>query len=655
VTSTHTAEGRRTCRFPDKFPFLPGVIATVAAHAGCAREIVVNLHKSIVVSVVLMLPVHAEAENTTPPVVVTATRTSQSVDESLASVSVITREEIERLQPSDLVELLRAQAGIDMPRAGGQGQQTSLFLRGTNSSHVLVLVDGVRAASSTSGIFAWQNIDPASIERIEIVRGPRATLYGSEALGGVIQIFTRQPQGAEVRLEGGSLNTRAVEAGAGSSGPVKVYAQAFSRYTSGYSATNSRAGFSYNPDDDAARQRGINAGLNTQLGDNILLDVRGWLSTMHLESDPASESESTNYVLNSRLRQQIFPNWVHTLSLGSSTDRINTDDQSPFPYSTRIAARRQSGDWQNDISLTPTQLLTAGINLSQDEGRIYNESAGVVEFDRVTRNAGVFAHWQGRFETQSLQLGYRHDDHNRFGGHDSGHLAWGWDMTPRWRWLASYSTAFKAPDLNQLYHPGYGGFYAGNPNLQPETARTAELGILLKPGFRQRLRGSYYITHVTDLIVYENPATNFQASNIGKAELHGLELEYSVRLGNWQALANATHQVAKNDEANLGLLRRPRNKVATRLDYSFDRRSHVGLEMLAVSAHDDIDNVTFSTIEVSGYTLFNFVATLWLTKQWSITARVENPTDREYETISGYNTSPRAAYVAMRYASGKAP
>ncbi len=585
-------------------------------------------------------------------IVVTATRTAQSVDQSLAAVTVISRDDIERAQASDITELLRTQAGVDVARTGGAGQQTSVFLRGTNSNHVLVLIDGVRASSASTGIFAWQTLDPSQIDRIEIVRGPRTVLYGSDAIGGVIQIFTRQPHGAEARIEAGSFGTRAAEAGFSAGKAVRFNANVNTRRTDGYSATNPSAGaFTYNPDKDGSLQNSVTAGLQAQLGTDSTLDAQTWYSTANTDADPdASYSESENRIATVRLRQSLTTNWVQTLAVGNTLDTIDSFDGTGLP-SSRITTQRLSGDWQHDISLNDRNLLSLGLNLLNDSGENLDTATNTPVFDRSTHAAGVFLNWQNRFASQSVNVGVRYDEHSRYGGHGSGQLAWGWDMTTAWRWLASYGTAYKAPDLSQLYHPGYGGFFAGNPDLTPEVSRSAELGAQYIPSTGQRLRVNLFDTHMDDLIAFEG--TNAQAINIGKASMRGVELEYSLRLASWQFVANATVQRAVNEITDTDLLRRPHEKLALRLDRGFARNGNVGMEVLAVSSHDDVDNITFGTIEVPGYAILNLVAAYPLASQWLLSARVENLTDKVYENVSGYNTSPRAAYVALRYSTGK--
>lgn len=598
----------------------------------------------------LLSPFKLLADETTEPVIVTATRTAQTADESLAAVSVITRADIERSPGADIAGLLQMQAGVDVSRAGGPGQQTNIFMRGTNSDHVLVLIDGVRAGSATTGAFAWQSLDPSQIDHIEVVRGPRATLYGSDAVGGVIQIFTRRPRGVEAGAETGSFRSRLVEAGASAGDTLRVYANVSTRRTDGFSATNPSAGPGlFDPDNDGALQNGANAGLQARLGERTTIDIQTWYSNANVDYDPAaSHSESENQVASARWRQIMTPAWTQMLAVGNAQDRIDSLDGTGLP-STRISTERVTGDWQNDVALGTNSLLTFGVNYVNDTGKNLDTAGGNLVYDHNTHDTGEFLNLQYRFANQSIQVGARHDEHSSFGGHNSGQIAWGWDMTGSWRWLASYGTAFKAPDLNQLYHPGYGGLFAGNPDLQPETSRTAELGALYRIASAHQLRISLYTTEVNDLIAFEG--VNSQAINIGRANLRGGELEYRLNRGAWRFTANATLQRAMNEITDTELLRRPREKLALRLDRTFLRRGNAGIEALSVSSHADIDNITFNTIDVPGYTVVNLMANYPIGNQWTVTGRVDNLTDKIYENVSGYATSARALYIGVHYAS----
>jgi vitamin B12 transporter len=595
-----------------------------------------------------LIPALAAEPESDQSVIVTASRMPQTADDALASVTVITRRDIERRQPNDIVDLLQGLAGVDVARTGGPGSVTSVFLRGTNSDHVLVLVDGVRVNSATTNTFAWESLAPGQIERIEIVRGPRATLYGPDAIGGVIQIFTRRPHGLNARVGGGSFGTRDAQVGVGGGDRVQTYANIDYRGAAGFSATNPASGpFTYNPDNDGFINRSATAGLNARLDDATTLALNAWGSLNKVEFDDGPSDNPAIYgeqgTVNTTLRHTHSDVWTQSLSLGYFLD--DQDTVGSFP--SRVTTHRTTADWQHDLSLTTANLLTLGVDYYRDLGRNLDTGGGTVLFDNSINDAGVYVNDQSRFGDHEFQLGLRHDRHSRFGGHDSGQIAWGWHMAPRWRTLASYGTAFKAPSLNQLFSAGYGGFFAGNPDLKPEISRSAEVGLRYEPSKQQRVDLNAYQTLVDDLIA--NQGVNDQAINIDRARLRGVELSHSIVVGAWTANTNFTWQRAINEETDTELLRRPMRKLSFRVDRNLTGGGTVGGELVAVSSHLDVDNITYGTTTVPGYGIVNLMFRLPLDRQWSLEGRADNIFDKTYELVSGYNTPSRSYFIAMRY------
>ena len=587
----------------------------------------------------------APGNSAAEPIIVTASRVSQTENQALASVTVITRRQIERSQASDMVELLRSVAGIDIVRTGGPGAQTSVFMRGTNSNHVLVLIDGVRAADATSGGFAWENLDPSQIERIEIVRGPRATLYGSDAIGGVIQIFTRKPRGPVARFELGSFGTHGAEIGGGTGGRVRFFADASYRGATGFPATNPSAGPSlYSPQNDGYQQHSVTAGMHAPLGARASVGLTAWDALESTQFDPAGDfSHGENRVLTMSLKDLTTAGWTQTLSLGNALVDLNTygSDLS------EISTHRNSIDWQNNFGLGQHSLLTVGYSFVNDTGFSNDITNAVTYADSVHDNA-VFADLLSRFGRQQVQFGVRQDQHSTFGGHTTGQAAWGWALTPAWHWFVSYGTAFRAPDFNELFSPGYGGFFAGNSDLRPETSRSTELGTRYRITPAQSLRANIYYTRISNLIDFSG--VNDQAINIGRASMRGLELRYSWHRGPWSYDANATLQKAVDDLTGQYLLRRPSRKLYMRLERSFARRENLGAEVSAASDHYDISNISYATVDVPGYAVMDLFGAYPLSRSWTAEARLNNVLDQHYQLVSGYNTPTISVFVALRYA-----
>ncbi len=568
-------------------------------------------------------------------IVVTATRTPQTTDESLASVTVLTREDIARQQPQDLYELLRTQAGIDLTRTGGAGGNVSLFLRGTNSNHVLVLIDGVRAASATTGAFDWRSLPVSQIERIEIVRGPRAVLYGSDAIGGVIQIFTRRPRGAEAAVGAGSYDTYQAEAGWGG-GAVQASVYASAADSKGFSAQNKR-GFSFDPDDDGYRYASVSAAAASALTAYTNLELRAWQNSGKADFDQGT-SDTLNRTVSARLQQRATQAWTHTFSAGYARDDLDTESGFPWQFTTD----RYMADWQHDLMLGAAGLFTAGVAYVQESARNIDKFADTTVYDRSTHNTGLFALWQTRWNAVDLQAGVRGDDYSTFGTHGSGSLALGTEISATTRLWASYGSAFRAPNANELYSPGYGGLFAGNPDLSPERSRSAELGLTLRTSAAEQVKINVFDTKIDDLIAFQG--VSFQAINIDAATVTGVEVEYELLHGRWRHRANLTAQRARNDVDHSPLLYRPDQKATYTVHRLLGAGGSVGAEVQLVSERTGL------TDRLPGYGLVSLAAHWPLAPGWFLDGRLENLFDKDYELVEGFNTPGRSLFVSVRYA-----
>ncbi|EAR22851.1 TonB-dependent receptor domain-containing protein [Nitrococcus mobilis] len=590
------------------------------------------------VAVMMGLPVAASALET-PPIVVTAERLPTSVDETLAPVTVITRADIEATNPQSIDDLLRLQPGVDVARSGGLGGNTSVFLRGTNSNHVLVLIDGVRASSPASGLFAWRQMSPAQIERIEIVRGPRATLYGSDAVGGVIQIFTRQPEGVTASVTAGSQDTQRAEAGFGFGAATRLTLNTSFVRTDGISATNP-GNPSYDPDDDGFINRSLNARFTAPLWGNAALRLSGWYANGDVEFDQGVQG-IVNGNFSARLTDSPARVWGYALTLGFNQDDIET--KSAFP--SKISTQRTTLDWQNNLHLSKTQSLTLGLTWRRNIGKNSDPATSVVVFNDFTTNTGVYANWLGAFGNSDLEAGVRYNHQSEFGGYVTGQFAWGYSLGAGYRVILSYGTAFKAPDLNELFHPGFGGFFAGNPDLEPERSRSAELAVRYhQPGGRRRLEANLFYTRIDDLIAFEGEMS--QAINIDEAKIPGLELQYTDGIGRWSLHSSLTLQRPRNISTHARLLRRPDSKFSLVLARALGNGGLIRGELLRVGQRADVGDET-----LGGYTLFNLSGQIRLAQAWSVEGRIENVTDKQYENAFGFNTLGRVFYLSLRYAA----
>ncbi len=580
------------------------------------------------------------------PIVVTATRTAQTADETLASVTVITRQVIERSQAQSVQDLLRGEPGISIANNGGPGKATSVFLRGTESDHVLVLIDGVKTGSATLGTTAFQDIPIDQIERIEIVRGPRSSLYGSEAIGGVIQIFTRKgggPLKPYLSLGGGSYQTYNASAGVsggGERGWFNVNASGIT--TEGFNACNGKpspggAGcFTYEPDKDGYRNTSgsVRAGYRFDNGASVDVNALRAEGENQFDGNFVNESKSVQQVVGSRLRFSPSAAWHMTLAAGQGRD--DSDNFKDGVFKSRFNTTRDTASLQNDVTLGQAHLVTVGLDYQND--KVDSTTAYAVT---SRDNKGLFAQYQGAFGPQNVQLAVRGDDNEQFGERTTGGLAWGYDLSGDLRLTASYGTAFKAPTFNELYFPGF-----GNPGLRPEESRSYEVGLRGKGAWGGWSLNAFQ-TDVNDLIAYD--ASVGAPANIDEARIRGIEAVLSARLSDWRLRSALTLLDPENraSGANYGKLLARRAEQALRLD--LDRaigRFRVGGTLFAEGRrYDDLAN----TREMGGYAVAGLRGEYLFAKAWRAQARIENLFDKQYETASFYNQPGRSIFVTLRY------
>ena len=556
-------------------------------------------------------------------VLVTAQRTETSIESSLSRADVITRKDILRSQARDIKALLETQAGIDVARTGGAGGQTSVFMRGANSNHVLVLIDGVRVASAGTGGFTWELLDLATIERIEIVRGPRAARWGSDAIGGVIQIFTRQAQGVSVQATVGSYGERSAALAFGGADQSLT---ASTRRLDGFSSQN-EAGFAFDPDDDgfSNHQLAGQGELNLPAG-QIRWSAR-WLEG-EVEFDQGV-SDVEQYAANLQYQTDLN-DWAVNIDAGLYRDRL--ESTTPFGISENITRRSQLS------VLAEKSLGNAGTWLVGADG--WKESGVNVGSWRQDRNHwGLWSALDGQTGPVSYALSARLDDDERYGSETTAQAALGWQATSAIRVFGNFGEGFRSPNFSQLFSPGFGGLFAGNPNLAPETSTSYELGLDWALSDRQRFTASAFDTKIDDLINFSG--TDFQAINIAKARIEGLELTHRWSSDRWSTQLNWTWQKPVDRALDQPLLRRPKNKGSAVISHQLGDRT-LGAELVYLGQRVDVGQAP-----LSAYTLLNLTASWQLTPQWSVMTRLENITQRDYEPLVGFNAPGRSAQLSV--------
>jgi vitamin B12 transporter len=609
------------------------------------------MRSSLFFSTILLIaarPSLAAAENVTEldPVVVTATRTAQTADETLASVTVVPRAEIERMQARSVSDALRGIPGLAMSNSGGRGQPTTFFLRGTDSDHVLVLIDGVKIGSPTLGPAPFQDLPIDQIDRIEVVRGPRSSLYGSEAIGGVIQIFTRRGGGPLTpRVTAGAGSYKTVNGSLGlSGGGEKGWFDASIRFedTEGFNACDGEplvgGCFVIEPDKDGYSNAAGHVRAGLSFGDLGEVDVHFLRSETDTDFDGTpfggNQSSTIQQVAGAKLSLYPVRGWNLTLAGGRSWDELDVFYEDV--YLDTFDTTRDVLSWQNDVFLGEDHLLTAGIDYQSDR------VSGTVDYEDSSRtNTGFFGQYQGGFGRHLIKASLRHDENEQFGGHDSGDAAWGYRLTDHLRLSASFGTAFKAPTFNDLYYP-----FFGNPDLDPETSRSIELGVA---GDLDSVSWSInvYQTDIDDLIAFD--AIVQKPANIDRARIRGVEAVAGASLGGWDINANLTVMDPRNgsegpNKGNL-LPRRPEQSFCLDLDRDFGDIRAGGTVYFAGRTYDEFAN----RIRLDAYALVDLRAEYYFTKSLKFQGRIENLFDEDYETAAYYNQPGRSAYLTLRY------
>jgi len=547
--------------------------------------------------------VQAAETAATETIIVTATRTEIPLSDAIVPVTVITREEIELSLASDLTELLRFQAGIDLGRSGGPGQASSIFMRGTESNHTLVLVDGVRINPGTLGGAAIQHIAPEIIERIEIVKGARSALFGTDAIGGVINIITRRASEAyvETSVGAGSFNTSSGSVSAGNHSDSGEFGVTLNwRDTDGYA-----------PRVESAIKRGYdNVSANLYASRSL---PNGEISVRHWQTE--GNVEYLDFFLSPV--DQDFKNSTTAVELTSNfSDRGSSklvmsfmqDDISQKQSDDFVESDRYSLDWQYSHELE-NHTLTGGVFAIDENASTLSFGSG---FNEDTSVRAAFLQDQWSYERHKTFVAVRLTDYKTFGKHTTWNAEYALEINGSWVLNAGLGHAFRAPDATDRF-----GF-CGNPSLMPELADEAQLGFRFEPGTGHSL-------------------------DIEKAEIRGTQLGYEFRGDRFVFRAELVKQSADDALSGARLLRRA-EETAT-LSYTQDIGVHrFGLSLIASGDRED-----FGGVSLPGYVLANLNGQIRLGSSWTLHSRIENIFDTQYQTAANYRMQERAGYIELKY------
>lgn len=568
------------------------------------------------------------------PLVVTATLAPRTADESLSSVTVIDEADLRRQDPKDLTDILRAQPGVDLSSSGSFGKNTSLFMRGTGSESTLLMIDGIRLRSATIGGPAWQFLDPQMFQRVEIVRGPRGSLYGADAVGGVVQLFTPEGEGGprpRISLGGGSFDTRRASASlSGREGGTRYHVAASRLDTDGTEIVEGEGDKGYDNTTGLARVSHLFEN-GAELG---VLGLRARGNTEFVGGD----TDYVQQVAGVYGELPITDTWTSRLTLSEARDE--SDNKDTFGDS-RIDTLTQTARWQNTVALGAHELI-AGAEVSEDE------VDGTVDYDEESRdNVAIFAQALMDFSPLSVQAGLRHDDNEAFGEEVTGSLALGYAFDDHHTLRASYGTAFRAPTFNELFWPGF-----GNPNLDPERSETLELGLRgqVGHGFWDL---AVYQTEIDDMIATTLQGGRFAPFNVEEARIRGVEVATGAELDDWTLRAALTYTDPENRGGENHGRRLPR-RASQGLRLDADRV--LGDWTLGGSwiAQNHRYNDTANDERLPGFGIVNLRAGWRFAPQWAARLTLENVLDRDVVTardFSGrdFENAGRAAFLSVQF------
>ena len=565
-----------------------------------------------------------------PDVVISANRQVEARNDSSAANTVFTRDDIDRLQPNSVTDLLSRVPGVQVAPLGGRGSLPGIYIRGTQSAQSLVLVDGQRIGNATSGDSNLQRLNINQIERVEVLRGSRSVIYGADAVGGVIQIFTRRGNepGLQPRLHLGIGSHQTWERSLGLSGGDQQ-----TRFNLGASLDDSAGtnrthqSYASDRDDDANRNRSLSLSLSHVLNNDWetgvnLLDNRGKSEYDNpfgrfdpntfesLPQQPYSDFAVSSF--SAYLDGRVNEAWHSRLELAHSENRENTFDKLSDVREV-FNTYRDSITWQNDVTLDARNSLILGGDGYQDR---VNSST---PFDEDSRwNRAVFIQHRFQGDTFSTELGLRRDQNQQFGGQNSWSGTLTLPMNPDNELLLSYSESFRAPTFNDLYYPDF-----SNPDLTPETARSYELQWRSQLNDSARLEASLYRTDLEDAIIF---GSNSRPQNVASARINGFEAALKQELFGWHGNLGLAIIDPRDRDSGHTLARRARRTLSLDLDRQFDRLDLGATWQAVSSSYDDGNNRN----ALGGYALLGLRGSWALTPEVKLEMKVDNLLDKGY-------------------------
>lgn len=574
-------------------------------------------------------------------IVVTATRIEQALNKTLSSTTVITQEDIKKSQATDVPTILRSVAGVEISQNGGIGKPATIFMRGSNSTQVLVLLDGVRISSATLGTTSIEHLMLDQIERIEVVRGNVSSLYGSDAIGGVIQIFTKRAHSSSAFnvSEGvGSHGTQRLSTGWGGVVENTSFNIQASRFnTEGVSALDTMIYPRANPDNDGYDNTSVSANVRHAFSDDHSLSASLFNSQGRNQFDSGYSPSVSADTHDSDVRVSKFSlisddrlsqTWRSQLRLAQGVDSSQSFTNGvPQTPGSLYKTTSQQMSWQNTVDIDAGKQLLLGVEYLKQ--RVESDLQPAYNQDERKVN-GMFVGYTGNYGPHQLQTNLRQDNDSQYGIADTGLLGYGYAFNEAWRATSSYSTAFHAPTFNQLYYPNY-----GNASLNPEKSQDTEVGLHYAEN-GQRVDFVWFDNHTSDLI------SGSPLKNIKEARVDGLELSYAGQFGDTGLQVTAVTQNPRDLSSGAVLDRRANQHGSVALTQQLDALQ-LGVEWLYSDARMD------STHVLEAYSVLNVSAVYALTKELKLSLRADNLTNQNDSNAYGYNPLGRTFFVSMSY------
>ena len=619
----------------------------------------VRLGASVLV-VFAAVPVFAQSQssNLLAETVVTASRVATQLTDVIADVSIIDRASLDQAGQNSLRDVLTQLPGVQFVSNGGYRSSTSIFLRGATNSQAIVLIDGVRVGSATSGGASFENMPLDRIERIEILRGAASALYGPDAVGGVVQIFTRDPvEGMQLTAKVGAGSDGQRQAGAsirGRSGAMGYSLGVSKEKASGISVTTKPAATSYNPDNDGFDVTSVDAKLTAQLSKNHALTLGVMRSEMQYQFDGrvsptpslVTDAWSKPVLSTASLKwdAQLHDFWKSSLILASSDDEAvseyyRTSTGALYSHS-EFKTHRTQAVWQNDLALGQDVLTVLLENRSEEVASSTNYAVKQREVNGV-----MLSYALNKLDWNALAV-VRHDDNSQFGGFDNWALSGGYKLAANWRAVASIGTSFQAPTFNQLYFPSApGAAYQSNPLLLPQKNSAKEIGLKYQQGSTS-----------ASAVVYENQIDWFIDTSTNKqnkkAVLRGVTLSFQAQWDKTTYALGYDHAAPYTVDDGLPFVRVARNVLNLNVTQRLGQGSVFGELKLSGDREDNkILGTGAGRTTLAGYGLLNVGANWKLRKDLMLQARVNNVTDANYALADGYSTPGRNVFVSLSWAN----